>query len=651
MADLAKYVVQLELQNKQLIQGLDTANRRIAKFHRDQEKAVEGIKRSFISMGSTVASALSVQAIVRFTASSVKMADAIGKASRAAGTSAEELQKLRFAFNELGGVTEQQTDSGLARFNKTLGDALAGSKSARDNFNQLGVAIRSAGGQAVSTQAALNSTLRALAAIKSDAERASRAAELFGRELGPRMAASLKGGIGALEQTKEQIAGLISDQTVRDAEALNDAYERLSKTIGGELRNAVIGIAADFARWKGWIDFNELDVLNERIAKTQSQISILETELSKRLDSKGTIYGFLFGARTSEIDQLQRRLSQLKENLSVLQAAARAGTPKGGSDGGALDSGSNSALLAFIERAAQAEKLTESVRTKEEQRAAAIREANDLYTEGLISLETYQRKLDELRDKEAEHRQMREKYGFGPGGSMQILPELGTLEDRDALMREAEDQLVDHLKRRAQLIADAAREEVEANQYVAEQSLRWREYSFMTGAGLLRSLGDEHKGFAIAAIGIEKAMSIARVLQQGKAAAAQTKNYYEVAAAAHLAATAGMGTVYAATLRALGTASAAKILTQSKIAAGLIGLEGLGEALQVSRGGAEIGSIGNPAYTTTAPNIPSAQAVNEPRDGKVIEIHVHRGAYMNTRDLIKDLKREAKDADIQLFWE
>lgn len=298
MADLAKYVVALELQNKQYVQQLEATNRRLDRFHRQQEQLVSKVGRAFVKLGQTIVAAFSVQAMVRFTSESIKVADAIAKTSKAAGISAEELQKLRFAFEEIGGVSAAQTDAGLLRFNKTLGDAITGSKTAAEYFRQLGVAFRDTAGKAVSTEVALNETLRALAAIESDAARASRAAELFGRELGPKLAASLSGGIRALEETKQQITGLISNQNVKDAEALSDAFNRMATSIGTRLRNSVILVTADLAQMFGLIDRGvkgdlqrDLDAINDKIRNLEAadragslggNIKILEDAIQER---------------------------------------------------------------------------------------------------------------------------------------------------------------------------------------------------------------------------------------------------------------------------------------------------------------------------------------------------------------------------------
>lgn len=307
--DLAKYLVALEVQNAQYIQKLDQTNKKLDAFHRKQERAVEKIKGAFLKLGTSFAAAFSVRAITQFTAQSIRMADEIAKVARAAGVSAESLQELRFAFGELGGLTSQQVDKSLERFNQQVGFAALGNKRAAGTLKELGVAFQTTSGQARSSEEVLNDALKALAGIESDSRRAGIAARLFGEEAGAKLAASLKGGIDALNQTREATAGMLSDEVIADAELLNDSFERIAKTIGGTVRNAVIETTADMAALLGLIDRGPIGDLRNQLQDVERQIASFEAAAAA---------GAL-GANQILLDQARALRKQLQQELFVLQ--------------------------------------------------------------------------------------------------------------------------------------------------------------------------------------------------------------------------------------------------------------------------------------------------------------------------------------------
>ncbi len=222
---------------------------------------------------------------------------------------AETLQELRFAFGELGGVTAAQVDKGLEKFNQQIGLAAIGNKRAADTLKQLGISFADSGGRARETEAVLNDTLAALANIESDSRRAALAARLFGEEAGAKLSASLAGGIKQLDQTREAVVGLISDQNVRDAELLNDSFERIAKTIGGSLRNAAIEATSDLAALFGLIDRGPAGDIQASIRDLERQISAFQSAAQA---------GAL-GGNQILLDQAEADLKRLQAQLRVAE--------------------------------------------------------------------------------------------------------------------------------------------------------------------------------------------------------------------------------------------------------------------------------------------------------------------------------------------
>ena len=259
--------------------------------------------------------------------------DAIGKAAQTANVSAEELQRLRFAFGQLAGTGTRDVDLALQRFNRRLGLSQKGTKSYADAFAELGVSINQ------HTQPALMAALESLAKIESGSERAAQASQIFGEEAGPKIAVALAGGISALNDLKELLPEVVTDENVQAAAEVNDEFDKLSKTFTAGLANSVLQ------------NSNALLAL----ANGLSAVTVAA------INGAGAIGRFFGGVEAMTIDEIDAELERLKEADKVI----------GGKSGGAL-------RAAREERRAQLEarKADLLARAQErEQQAAALEEA------------------------------------------------------------------------------------------------------------------------------------------------------------------------------------------------------------------------------------------------------------------------------------
>lgn len=250
---------------------------------RSMENFQKGAVRAAKALAAPLLAAFSIRAVQSFGTEAIRQLDRIAKRAQTANVSGQTLQELRFAFGELAGVIDTEMDMALQRFNRRLGLAIDGGGAAKDTFGELGISMTEAGGRARQTEVVLEDALRALAAIEDGNLRAAKASELFGEEAGPKLAGALDGGIDALQSTREEITGLISDERLRDAELLNDAFGRIASTIGGTLKSAIVGVTADFAEFIGLIERTEADSLRREIEQIDKQIASLQVGSPTRL--------------------------------------------------------------------------------------------------------------------------------------------------------------------------------------------------------------------------------------------------------------------------------------------------------------------------------------------------------------------------------
>lgn len=321
MATLDELLVRIDASTELLRRELKKGEGQVADFERKTGGILDKADRRWSQLGRGIRTALgflgvglSLRGIQQSVLSAVRFGDAIEDASKAANVTAESLQELRFAFGQLGGVTDQQTDTALQRFTKVLGDAANGATTSARVFSALGVEIRGVGGAVRDNEEVLDEVLRQLAGIDSEAVLAARAAELFGREAGPKVAAALSQGIDALDEMRQATPGVLSDENVALAGALNDEFDRMGRTFGGGLKEGIIEVTGALAEMFGLLDDAPAGaVVPVAIRSLESAIAQLERDFADAPP----------GSRSSiraSIDELEQQIDRLR-----VQAAQAAG--------------------------------------------------------------------------------------------------------------------------------------------------------------------------------------------------------------------------------------------------------------------------------------------------------------------------------------
>ena len=160
-------------------------------------------------------------------------ADKIAKTSVRIGIGAEELQRLRHAF-DIGGVSAEQTDKALLYFTRSIGDAADGTGESVQIFKALGISINDAQGELRPMRELLDEVSEAFANQESAEKKAIAAQYLFGRA-GMSMVNTLSDGPKAIRALGDEAAefGLISAEGAADAEEYIDAQARLKRSFGG----------------------------------------------------------------------------------------------------------------------------------------------------------------------------------------------------------------------------------------------------------------------------------------------------------------------------------------------------------------------------------------------------------------------------------
>jgi hypothetical protein len=194
---------------------------------------------------------------------------------------------------------------------------------------------------------------------------------------------------------------------------------------------------------------------------------------------------------------------------------------------------------------------------------------------------------------------------------------------------DASNRILEERRRRSTAIGDLALEEMQREIQAQQTTLEFRQMVTDSAIGLLHALGTEHRGAAIAALAVTKAIAIKDILIRGQQAA----------------------WVARATMGPAGEPIARSYLLMSRISAGLVAATGLTEALQISHGGtqATLGTTANPHVTRS--NEASGTIASNRRQS-VVEVHIGTlvgwDPYVERR-LIEAIRDATDGRDVILF--
>ena len=149
----------------------------------------------------------------------------------ATGASVEVIQTLESAM-ERAGLNAGDAGQSLAFLARQLGDAQRAAGPAREAFASIGVQAENLR----STDEALRAVVEALGSVEGGAARAAIAADLLGREAGPKLVAAIGVGAGALQAAElaaRSTGAVMRGDLVRDLASADDAIGDLASRLRG----------------------------------------------------------------------------------------------------------------------------------------------------------------------------------------------------------------------------------------------------------------------------------------------------------------------------------------------------------------------------------------------------------------------------------
>lgn len=207
----------IEVGGKDQLDAVDKKLRKAKDSAGDLEKMLKKVGLAFL--GKKVAD---------FVLETIEMADALKHNAERLGLTTDELQKYQYVA-DVTGVSAQQAAVGLRFFNRAVGEAALGTKSATKVFAELGIAVRGADGQVRPTDELLFEFADKLKDVKSEAIRTALAMRTLGRG-GASMLPMLQNGSAELRKyfkDIEELGGGFNETFVEQAHEVDYSIRRL----------------------------------------------------------------------------------------------------------------------------------------------------------------------------------------------------------------------------------------------------------------------------------------------------------------------------------------------------------------------------------------------------------------------------------------
>ena len=193
-------------------------------------KAAGGAAAGVLKVGLAATAAATAVSLV--AKKSFDFADAIGKVSTRTGIATDTVQAFQIAAVESGSSVEIANKS-LEKFTRSVGDAQRGLKTQADIFKDLGVEIEDANGNTKDMDTLLREVSDGMAGLQSQSEKATVAANLFGRA-GIQVVDVLDNGGAAFDayiQKAKDYGLILSESGIRQSEKFNDTLSFITRQI------------------------------------------------------------------------------------------------------------------------------------------------------------------------------------------------------------------------------------------------------------------------------------------------------------------------------------------------------------------------------------------------------------------------------------
>lgn len=196
----------------------------------DLEKRIDQIKPAVMTLAATAAAAFGVM-----MNHAIDAADEMGKLAQKAGTTTEVFSSLAYVGNQAG-IGSDKLAKAFKELSKNVDEAKNPMSASAQMLSQLGVTLKDASGNALSTDHILLQLADRFADTADDGNKVAAATKLFGDKLGQDLIPFLNQGASGIKQLQEEakeLGQVFSDDAAKNASAFNDNLTKLKAALQG----------------------------------------------------------------------------------------------------------------------------------------------------------------------------------------------------------------------------------------------------------------------------------------------------------------------------------------------------------------------------------------------------------------------------------
>ena len=344
MANLGTLTLDLLCKIGSFTGPLDKAERHSKKtadgISRHQREITGAIGSSLKSLAGWAAGFVAFGAMKSFVENSLKAAGAIQDVAATAGITTDTLQEMRHVTSMFG-VSAEQADQGLQKFNKSIGELKAGTGSLYTYLSKTDKALLSQVQSAGSADAALDIIFKSMKNVADSSERSALAVAAFGKS-GQRMAV-MADDYENLRKEARDLGLVIDSDLIKSADEAGDKFDTMAMVIKTQLTSAVLELAPVIQKTAEQIiklsratakffnvkTVDEIDVEIAALEELRSEYKQTEDTLTAMKAQKG----YLLPGELDQLSQAKNNVETLTESIKELNGTKMgAGTSDGGGD-------------------------------------------------------------------------------------------------------------------------------------------------------------------------------------------------------------------------------------------------------------------------------------------------------------------------------
>ncbi|HJZ06342.1 MAG TPA: hypothetical protein VJ327_10930 [Patescibacteria group bacterium] len=334
MSNLGTLTINLVAKTGSFVGPLDKAGRQAKKTSKDVSDSFSDSLKSVTKWGFGLG-VVATGTVVAFAKKSIEAASAINDVAKAAGMSTDTLQEMRHAAS-LSGISFDELDGSLLKFNKSVGEARAGSGSLYSYLKKVDQGLLDQVRSANSTDDALNLIFKSMKNVSNESERAALAAAAFGRS-GVKLSV-LADDYETLRKEAQSLGIVIDSQLIKNADEAGDKLETLSRVIGAQLTTAVLNFAPTIqkvaeqilklsestAKFFGGGHVSEIDIEIAALEELRYEFKQTEETFTAMQAQKG----YLLPGELDQLVQAKNNVETLTESINQLNVAKNGGPSK-----------------------------------------------------------------------------------------------------------------------------------------------------------------------------------------------------------------------------------------------------------------------------------------------------------------------------------